>query len=61
MRAELDADTLLQIILVLIVVWLVLEVLEATVDLIGSFLGLLPNLIGLAIVALIVLWLLDRI
>jgi hypothetical protein len=61
MRANLDADTLLQIILVLIVVWLVLEVLEATVDLIGSFFGLLPNLIGLAIVVLIVLWLLDRI
>ncbi len=63
MRAKLDAETLLQIILVLIIVWLVLAVIDATLGLIGTVLGLFPftNIIGLLIAALIVLWLLDRI
>lgn len=62
MRAKLDAETLLQIILVLIVIWLVLAVLDATISLIGSIFAFpLTNLIGVLIVALIVLWLLDRI
>ncbi len=63
MRAKLDAETLLQIILVLIVVWLVLIVIDATLGLIGTVLGLFPftNLIGLLIAVLIILWLLDRI
>lgn len=63
MRANIDAETLLEIVLVLVVIWLVLEVIEASVGLLGAVLGLFPftNFIGLVIVVLIVLWFLDRI
>lgn len=63
MRANIDAETLLQIVLVLIVLWLVLAVLEEAVEVVGAVLGIFPfsNLIGLVIAILIVLWLLDRI
>lgn len=63
MNEKIDADTLLEVVLVLVVIWLVLEVLEASVGLLGAVLGLFPftNFIGLVIIALIVLWLLDRI
>lgn len=63
MRANVEAETLLQIILVLVLVWLVLAIIEQTVEIVGAILGLFPftNLIGLVIAVLIVLWLLDRI
>lgn len=63
MRAKIDAETLLKVILVLIVVWLVLAVLDATLSIVGTVLGFFPfsSLIGLIIAILIVLWLLDRI
>lgn len=63
MRAKLDAETLLEIILLLILVWLVLAVIDAMLGLVGTILGLFPftNIIGLVIAILIVLWLLDRI
>ena len=57
-RAAIDVETLLKVVLVLVVIWLVLEI-------VGSFLrvilGPLPEVIGVVIVVLIVLWLLDRI
>jgi hypothetical protein len=56
-----DTDDLLKIILVLVVVWLGLEVVEAFVDTLAGILGLARPAIGLAVLALIVLWLLDEI
>lgn len=63
MRGELEAETLLQIILVLVLVWLVLAVLNQTLELVGTILGLIPfsSIIGLVIAVLIVLWMLDQI
>ena len=63
MRAKLDAETLLEIILLLILVWLVLAVIDAMLGLVGTILELFPftNIIGLVIAILIVLWLFDRI
>jgi hypothetical protein len=60
-RAAIDTDTLLKIVLVLVVVWLFLEVLEFLLDLAFGLLGLLRPFIGLIVLALIVLFLLDRI
>jgi len=60
-RGDIDTDSLLKIILVLVVVWLALEVLEAFVDSLASILGLARPLVGLAVLGLIVLWLLDEI
>jgi len=57
---DVDTDTLLKVVLVLVVVWLALEVLDAFVDVVRGVFGFLPNLIGVAIVVLIVLYLLDR-
>jgi len=61
MRGKIDVETLLQIILVLILVWLALEVLDLAFGLLGAVLGPFTNIFGLIITALIVLWLLDRI
>lgn len=61
MRAELDVETLLQIILVLVIVWLALQVIDATLGIIGVLLGPLSGVFGVVIVLLIVLWLLDYI
>jgi len=61
MRGKIDVETLLQIILVLILVWLALEVLDLVFGLLGAVLGPFTNIFGLIIAALIVLWLLDRI
>jgi hypothetical protein len=57
---DIDTDTLLKVILVLVVVWLALEVLEAAVDVLQFILVPLPKLLGVAIIVLIVLYLLDR-
>lgn len=57
---DIDTDTLLKVILVLVVVWLVLEVLEAFVDVLQFILVPLPKLLGVAVIILIVLYLLDR-
>jgi hypothetical protein len=53
-----DAEDLLKVVLVLVVIWLGLRVLGAVVN-IG--LELFDSLIGLVLVVLIVLFLLDRI
>jgi hypothetical protein len=60
-RGALDTDSLLKLILVLAVIWLALEIVEAFVGTLASILGLARPLIGLVVVALIVLWLLDEI
>ena len=57
-RAALEVETLLKVILVLVVVWLALEIVGGIVRFV---LGPLPEIVGLVIVVLIVLWLLDRI
>jgi hypothetical protein len=57
---DIDTDTLLKIILVLVVVWLVLEVLEVFVNVLQFILVPLPKLLGVAIIILIVLYLFDR-
>ena len=61
MRAKIEVETLLQVILVLILVWLTLEILDLAFGLLGALLGPFTNIFGLIIAALIVLWLLDRI
>ncbi|MFD1598486.1 DUF7554 family protein [Halobellus rarus] len=57
-RAALEVEDLLKIVLVLVVILLVLEILDAAFGFIFSFAG---PLVGLVIIVLIVLWLLDRI
>jgi hypothetical protein len=60
-RAVVDVEDLLKLVLVLVVVWLALEVLDTIFDLLfGGLVAILRPLIGLLVVALIVLWLLDR-
>lgn len=57
-RADIEAETLLKVVLLLVVVWVAVEILESLVDLVfGPF----KSLFGLVIVVLILLWLLDRI
>jgi hypothetical protein len=56
-RGKLDTDTLLTVVVVLVAAWLVL----ATVGLVVDFLSVVPNLIGVAIIALIGLWWFDYI
>jgi hypothetical protein len=60
-RGDLDADSLLKIILVLVVLWLVFEIVGEVLQMLGWLLGPLRPFIGLLVLVLIVLWLLDRI
>jgi hypothetical protein len=60
-RADVDVDDLLRVILGLAIVWLLLEVLGAVLDLTFALLDALPTLIVVAIVVLIALRLTDRI
>ena len=53
-----DANDLLKIVLVLVVIWLGLELLDFVI---GALLGPLDSIIGLLLIVLIVLFLLDRI
>lgn len=61
MRGEIEAETLLKVVLVLAVVWLALEVLEVFLETLQFILAPLPKLVGLALIVLVVLSLLDRI
>jgi len=61
MRGKLDVETLLQIILVLVIVWLALEVISLLFATVRFILGPFAKLFGLAIIVLIVLWYFDRI
>ncbi|WP_232686847.1 DUF7554 family protein [Halobacterium zhouii] len=60
-RGNLDVDDLLKIVLVLVIIWLALEVLEAIVGTLAGILHLATPVVGLVVLALLVLWLLDRI
>ncbi len=56
MLDNLDVETLLKLVLVLVVVWIALDIVsELVFDLLGPF----RPLVGLVIVALIVVWWLD--
>ena len=59
-RAGIEVEDLLKIILLLVVVWIALEIVVMIIGTIGWLLGPLQPLLGLVILALIVLWLLDR-
>ena len=61
MRAKLDVDTLIKVILVLVVVWLALQIFEEFVGTLSYILGPFSNLLGLIVLVILVLWLLDRI
>jgi len=60
-RADVDVDDLLKLILVLAVVWLLVEIFGAVLDLTFALLDAIPMLIVVAIVVLIALRLTDRI
>lgn len=60
-RGEIDVEDLLKLILVLVVIWLVLEIVGGVLGVLGHLLGPLRPLVGVVVLALIVLWLLDRI
>jgi hypothetical protein len=60
-RAAVDVEDLLKLVLVLVLVWLALEIVGEVFDVFFGLLGFLPNILGLVVVVLIVLWLLDRI
>ncbi|MDB2286254.1 hypothetical protein PN419_08420 [Halorubrum ezzemoulense] len=60
-RAEIDTDDLLKIVLLLVVVWLLLEIVEAVLEVAFWLLDALPTLIGIALVVVIALHLTDRI
>lgn len=57
----LDAEDVLKIVLVLVVVWLALEIVGEVLGILAWVLGPFRPLLGLIVALLIVLWLLDRI
>lgn len=59
-RADIDVETLLKVVLVLVVIWIALEIIGGVLDILSWILGPLRPLLGLVILALIILWLLDR-
>ncbi len=60
-RGSLDVEDLLKLVLLLVIVWIVIEILGATLGLLTGLFGLVPDILGLVVVVLVVLWLLDRI
>ena len=59
-RADVDVDDLLKVILGLAIVWLLVEILGAVLDLTFALIEALPTLIVIVIVVLIALRLTDR-
>ena len=59
-RGKMDVESLLRIILILVVIWIILEVVGGILGILGELLGPLRPLLGLLVVALLVLWLTDR-
>ncbi len=59
-RGNIEVESLLRIVLVLVVIWLVVEVIGGILGILGELLGPLRPLLGLLVVALLVLWLTDR-
>ena len=60
-RGDLTTESLLKIILVLVVVWIALRIANEFLLVIRRLIGPFDSLLGLVIVALILLYLLDRI
>jgi hypothetical protein len=58
---SLEAEDLLKLILLLVVVWIVLEILGTALGLLTGLFGFVPELLGLVIIVVVILWLLDRI
>lgn len=58
---SLEAEDLLKLILLLVVVWIVLEILGTAFGLLTGLFGFLPEVLGLIIIVVVILWLLDRI
>lgn len=56
MLDDLEVETLLKIVLVLVIVWIAVDIVS---DLVFGLLGQFQPLIGVIIIALVVLWLLD--
>ena len=61
MRAKLDVDTLIKIVLVLVAIWLALSIVEEFVGTLAHILSPFSNLVGLAVLLILVLWVFDRI
>jgi hypothetical protein len=59
-RADLDADALLKIVLVLVVLWVAVEIIDFAFEIVEGVLELFMPIIGILIVVLIVLWLVDQ-
>lgn len=59
-RADVDVETLLKVVLALVIVILSLRVVGLFVDLVFDLFRPLQDLLMLAILVIIVLWLLDR-
>lgn len=59
-RASVDVDTLLKIVLGLVIAWLVLEILGVLLSITGMVFRMLPQLLGITIVVLLVLYLTDN-
>jgi len=59
-RGDMDVDGLIRIVLVLVILLLVLEIVGELFGWLVALLGLFQPLIMLAIAALLVLWLADR-
>lgn len=57
LRGDVDVETLLKIVLVLMVAWLALEVVGR---LVSAVFGILQPIVVILVVILIVLWLLDE-
>ena len=60
-RAAIEVETLLKIVIVLVILWLALEVLDAVFGLLLGFFWFLQPLLGVVLLVLLILWLLDRI
>lgn len=61
MRAKLGVNTLLKTVLLVVAVLLVLEIVRELFGTVSALLGPLPDVIGLLILLVLVLWLLDRV
>jgi hypothetical protein len=61
MRASIEVDTLLKIILLLVFVWLALEVIGEVIGILSFLLSPLSNIFGLVIAIVIILWWFDYI
>jgi hypothetical protein len=59
-RANVEVETLLKVVLVLVIVWIGLEIIQEVLGMFAWLLRPIGPLIGLVVAVLIALWLLDR-